>query len=258
MATPERSGFIKSRSLQQQKRNKRRLLEVTKQKEQRRIDKFLQFSQWMDEMPSDFDEWFMVPCPKGQRCISVAMKGCTRIYNKFGGLVNEFRSRIPGDNRKKETLTVLDCFAVTSGQVTKYMVLDVLYYANLDFTDCETSNDFSMNKCLLTYPMWGDEDIHLDGFMFYHEKSLYADGRTPLVRWLLPFMVREILKYKYFMDVRYMEEPADYENASTYIKNVKKKKKRCNNGVGDQGMGKEANGPDTDILEHEKCLNKVY
>lgn len=226
---------------------------------------YVQLSEWLHERPDDLDKWFMVPCPKGRRCIAVATNGSTKIYNKHGVFLTEFRSGLPGDIRMKNAITILDCFSVTSNEVTKYMVVDVMYYSNTEMLNCETSfrffwiggklseldldtvnphNEFSfipmkyvdcgdeiaVDTCLSTYPMWeNDANINLDGLLFYHKDSFYVHGTTPLVGWLFSFMVNEVLGFR-MINPKYLEmRPANYINAATYIEDFEKARMEKNN-----------------------------
>lgn len=56
----------------------------------------------------------------------------------------------------------------------------------------------------------------LDGLLFYHEDGLYITGVTPLVCWLKPFMVSEILKMA-VPDRFLIDMPSDYRSVREYV-----------------------------------------
>lgn len=233
---------------------------VTKKTHTRLFKNYVQLSEWLHERPDDFENWFMVPYPKGKRCIVVATNGSTKVYSKFGVFMTKFRSAFPGDIKLKQATTILDCISITSCGVTKYMVLDVMYYSNTEMLNCETSfrffwigcklseleldtinvhNEFAfistkyvdcsdeiaVDSCLATYPMWDDANINLDGLLFYHKESSYVHGTTPLVGWLFSFMLNEILGFC-MINPKYLEQrPANYTNAKTYIEDFEKGRK---------------------------------
>lgn len=265
-----------------------------KPKKQRVFKNYVQLSEWLHERPDDLDQWFMVPCPKGMRCIVVATNGATKIYSKYGVYISEFRSSLPGDIKLKHTTTILDCFSITTNGTTKYMVLDVMFYANTEMLNCESSfrffwiacklselqlnsvgvhNEFefvpikfvdcgdevAVDSCLTTYPMWDDENIHLDGLLFYHKESSYVHGTTPLVGWLFSFMVNEILGFC-MIHPKYLEQrPANYQDAATYIEDFDKelKEKKRSKRVNVQKMEEDVddeNGTLNSILNAERML----
>lgn len=320
MATSQYSDLYKNRNadeLRERKQSDRRRQMLTEQKEHRNNDQddsrniqqflqslqhkvnkkthkrlfknYVQLSEWLHERPDDFEHWFMVPCPKGTRCIAVATNGTTKIYSKHGVFITEIRSGLPGDIKLKQSTTILDCFSVTSNGVTKYMVLDVMYYANTEMLNCETSfrffwiacklselqmdeinfhNEFAFvpmkyvdcgdeiatDTCLTTYPMWDDDNINLDGLLFYHKDSSYVHGTTPLVGWLFSFMVNETLGLC-MIHPKYLEQrPAHYVNAKTYIEDfdeaqkAKTKHRNTRHKIGVQKMEEGVDDVDDETL----------
>lgn len=266
---------------------------VNKKTHKRVFKNYVQLSEWLHEKPDDSEQWFMVPCPKGIRCIAVATNGSTKIYSKHGVFITELRSGLPGDIKLKQATTILDCFSVTSNEVTKYMVLDVMYYANTEMLNCETSfrffwiacklselqmdeinfhNEFAfvpmkyvecgdeiaVDTCLTTYPMWDDDNINLDGLLFYHKDSSYVHGTTPLVGWLFSFMLNETFGFC-MIHPKYLEQrPANYVNAKTYIDDFDKaqKAKSKNRNAGPKvGIQKMEEGVDDDDETLKSILN---
>ncbi|KAK3925361.1 Snurportin-1 [Frankliniella fusca] len=61
------------------------------------------------------------------------------------------------------------------------------------------------------------KDPGLDGLLFYHKENLYEHGSTPLVTWLKPFMMEDVLRIK--VHPGYIDErPAGYCSQAGYIK----------------------------------------
>ncbi|XP_062549765.1 snurportin-1 [Armigeres subalbatus] len=202
-----------------------------------------QLSEWMYEKPEDLDNWLLVPCPVGIRCLLVIRKGLAVAYGKNGRSITRFSTRLG----KKQRITVLDCF-MTKGRV--FYALDMLVYNEMDLVQCEcqfrflwlrskleednlqkrfctaTENRWHLDvlpmfdckdrsqieQCLSKYPMF--TETGLDGLLFYHKESNYIYGRTPLVTWLFPFMVPEVLgnELSQAMHHQYLQQiPNDYQ-----------------------------------------------
>lgn len=183
----------------------------------------LMFSEWLEEQPIGFEsEWIMVVCPVGKRCLIVAMDGITTAYTKTGKQICRHSSRLPGGNRDHKTdYTILDC--IFNYELQTYFVLDVLVYKSHPVMDSETEFRFFWLKCKLdeaddlNTPSFGNPykfaDLprtfaakssiqstlassfyfDTDGLLFYHKETHYIPGHTPLVLWLKPYMLPEIL-----------------------------------------------------------------
>lgn len=232
----------------------------------------VQEAEWMSEqLEDDIDNWYMIPYPKGKRVLIYARDNFIKVLNKYGHvkyskLVNRFH-----DFHQRNRYTILDC--IYNEKSNKYFILDVLAYNSHDFINCEAMfrfewiatrmnelNNFDhpmetedkiilclppridcsdrehMQKCLLTYPMFeNDETIELDGLIFYHKEANYEIGKTSVaVLWLFPFMVPELipgvdihLKYK-------NKKPSNYSTYKNFInvydsKANELKKKYCSN-----------------------------
>lgn len=210
----------------------------------------LQLSEWWMEKPEDIENWYIRPCPKGMRCLVVATEGRTEVYNKRGRFINRFRSRLPGDQRQRQSTTMLDCVFVPT--LSEYFVLDVLAYGGQDLTDCEASfrfywiqsrlqednldrvsvqnqhafrtidncecgDDVALNTFLASFPLWESNTPELDGFLFYHKESAYVSGTTPLVLWLFAFMLPEVLNVPELNEKYLLQKPDDYTNYLTFI-----------------------------------------
>uniref|UniRef100_A0A1B0AG22 Snurportin-1 n=1 Tax=Glossina pallidipes TaxID=7398 RepID=A0A1B0AG22_GLOPL len=210
----------------------------------------LQLSEWMREKPSDLSDWFLVPCPRGQRCFVAASDGKTKMYSKFGRFCLQFHSQLPGDGTDaRKSSTILDC--VFCKELDLFYVLDVIFYGHQSMLNCDAQfrffwlrskfeeNESNFEKrtennnksfCLLkrydmaheeriaailqTYPIWSDNQPQLDGFLFYHKEASYTCGTTPLVCWLFAFMVPDILEI--FVSCEYVR-PNNYSNPLIYM-----------------------------------------
>ncbi|XP_058012685.1 snurportin-1 [Ahaetulla prasina] len=186
----------------------------------------LMLSEWLIDVPPDLDqEWLFVVCPTGKRALVVASRGTTATYTKSGFCVNRFPSLLPGGNRLNSATgkeyTILDCIYNEVQQT--YYVLDVMCWRGHPVYDCQTDFRFywlhskmeeetdlseksrlnpyrfvglksyscsSANLCevlAMTFP------FEVDGILFYHKQAHYNPGSTPLVGWLRPYMVSDIL-----------------------------------------------------------------
>lgn len=74
-----------------------------------------------------------------------------------------------------------------------------------------------------------DELYPLDGLLFYHRKALYSFGCTPLVTWLKPFMLPEVLGISVPSPLD--EKPENYISFEDYMQNIKTKKTQYTNKV---------------------------
>nr|XP_037268259.1 snurportin-1-like isoform X2 [Rhipicephalus microplus] len=144
----------------------------------------LMLSEWLVEVPEDFVEnWLMVPCPVAKRCLVVSSKGSTKSYARNGYRIAMFSSLLPGGSKssdgKHSDFCLLDC--VFSELHRTYYILDLL--------------------CWKSHPVC---DSEMDGLLFYHKKGHYFEGVSPLVGWLKPYMVPEILGTS--VDPHYLEK----------------------------------------------------
>ncbi|NXX94923.1 SPN1 protein, partial [Centropus bengalensis] len=186
----------------------------------------LMLSEWLVDVPSDLEqEWVVVVCPVGKRALVVASRGTTAAYTKSGFCVNRFPSLLPGGNRhnsmNEKVYSILDCIYNEVKQT--YYILDVMCWRGHPVYDCQTDFRFfwlfskiqeeeglgeksrinpfkfvglqnfpctseSLCKVLAT-----DFPFEVDGLLFYHKQTHYTPGSTPLVGWLRPYMVPEIL-----------------------------------------------------------------
>jgi len=184
----------------------------------------IMLSEWLVDVPADFNqEWLMLVCPKGKRNLVVAGSCCTSAYSKGGYRVETFASSLPGGsyNSSPASYCVLDC--IYNELERTFYVLDVMCWNNHPFYDSETDFRFFMLhskfqetpelatvsdtntyafKALKNYPCMNDDITNavkewdydmIDGLLFYHKRTHYTFGSTPLVTWLKVPMLKDVL-----------------------------------------------------------------
>ncbi|XP_067871447.1 snurportin-1 isoform X2 [Heterodontus francisci] len=202
-------------------------VEVAKKKLPKRYANQLMLSEWLVDVPGDLvEEWLLVVCPVGKRTLIVASRGSTAAYTRSGFCVNRFPSLLPGGNRHNSATgkdyTILDC--IYSEVNRTFFVLDVMCWRGHPVYDCQTEFRFfwlqsklqeegeklaeiaSRNPFkfvgLLNSPctpeaicqtLTANYPFEVDGLLFYHRQTHYTPGSTPLVGWLKPYMVADIL-----------------------------------------------------------------
>ncbi|CAJ0945580.1 unnamed protein product, partial [Mesorhabditis belari] len=184
----------------------------------------LMTSEWLVDIPDKEmmqHEWIMVPCPVGRRCLIVASQGVTTAYAKNGKLISQFASALPGGrgSQKTQAYTILDCIL---GSDRNVYCLDLLCWKGAAYTD----NDFAFRQfflrsrieelssprnnekkfillpsCLCEVSametfMQQNFPFTLDGLLFYYSEVHYIAGQNPLVGWLKPFMLPDVLNVK--------------------------------------------------------------
>lgn len=186
----------------------------------------LMLSEWLVDVPADLSsDWLMVVCPVGKRSLVVASKGSTSSYTKSGYCVNRFPSLIPGGTRQNSAVgkdyTILDC--IYSDVDRTYYILDVMCWRGHPVYDCSTEfrfywlqskveeaeglseiskinpfrfvslNSISCSTESIQTALAHEYNFSVDGLLFYHKETHYTPGSTPLVGWLRPYMVADIL-----------------------------------------------------------------
>ncbi|XP_036391120.1 snurportin-1 isoform X1 [Megalops cyprinoides] len=186
----------------------------------------LMLSEWLVDVPPDLDtDWLMVVCPVGKRSLVVASKGSTVAYTKSGYCVNRFPSLLPGGNRHSSAVgkdyTILDC--IFSEVDRTYYILDVMCWRGHPVYDCPSEFRFywlqskvqeaeGLSEVVKHNPfrflslqsvacstesiqqaLAEEYNFKVDGLLFYHRQTHYTPGSTPLVGWLRPYMVSDIL-----------------------------------------------------------------
>ncbi|KAM4619461.1 snurportin-1 [Polymixia lowei] len=201
-------------------------MEIEKRKLPKHYANQLMLSEWLVDVPKELDtDWLMVVCPMGKRSLIVASKGSTAAYTKSGYCVNRFPSLLPGGNRHNSAMgkdyTILDC--IYSEVDRTYYILDVMCWRGHPVYDCPTEFRFywlqskvqeadGLSEIAKRNPfrfvslqstdctaesiqnaLAADYSFNVDGLLFYHRQTHYTPGSTPLVGWLRPYMVSDIL-----------------------------------------------------------------
>ncbi|KAK0055215.1 snurportin-1 [Biomphalaria pfeifferi] len=215
----------------------------------------LMLSEWLVEVPNDFaSEWITVLCPVARRCLIVASRGTTKAYTKSGYCMNSFPSHLPGGFHKNtcKGSTILDCLYHEASQT--YYILDLMCWNGHTVYDTETEFRFYwLHEKLRETPALIEvsrtnpykfiglpdfcstsEDIcsavtsaqfPIDGLLFYHKRTHYTFGSTPLVVWLKPYMLQEILGIT-VPDHQMTHMPKDYSNYADHMKKVEEDKNK--------------------------------
>ena len=186
----------------------------------------LMLSEWLVEVPDDFEEnWLAVVVPVGRRSLVVAARKTTSAYSRAGDLIKNFPSLLPGGckhtHRLARDYTILDCVFYEGSRT--YFILDAMcwgghpvYDSDLEFRTfwkeqkCKESPNISSYSRInpltfqnLPYHSCCKENLkkllseappfEVDGLLFIHKQCRYITGITPLAAWLKPHMVPDIL-----------------------------------------------------------------
>ncbi|XP_053675650.1 snurportin-1 [Anopheles nili] len=237
----------------------------------------VQLSEWMHERPSDLENWLVRPCPVGQRCLLVFRKRMAVAFNKRGRSIVSVRTKL--NLRAKaivldsilsndRTFYILDALAL--GQIDlvncecqfRFAWIESKFHEdklgeqfnakNANSTKSfrlsmlpsfDLGNPESMHSCWESYPAFTNDTPRLDGYLFYHKESFYVYGQTPLVVWLFPFMLNDVIKLPPgLVNERYLsKKPATYTgNYAEYIKEFDRqlefRKRNRRNKTGTQRM----------------------
>ncbi|CAG8615559.1 9175_t:CDS:2 [Funneliformis mosseae] len=175
-------------------------------------------AEWMHEIPSDLENnWYVVLCPKGKRCLVISAKGKTVSRLRNGNIVNVFESILPaGANSYKGNKTtdycILDC--IYDQTEFTYYVLDLMCWKGHPIYDCDTEFRFywlntkfaeverpTINTSTYTFnPLkahYCDQEkisfliknphsfgYRPDGLLFFNKHTQYVLGDTPLCGWV--------------------------------------------------------------------------
>uniref|UniRef100_A0A8C3J5F0 Snurportin-1 n=1 Tax=Calidris pygmaea TaxID=425635 RepID=A0A8C3J5F0_9CHAR len=175
----------------------------------------LMLSEWLVDVPLDLEqEWVVVVCPVGKRALVVASrvsgsKGFHLAFARWVGQSLEHSSTSPVF--VCAVYCILDC--IYSEVKQTYYILDVMCWRGHPVYDCQDSQVFLLRAALqqvtpnlswcrgLFLPRCSTQHLpflllvffQVDGLLFYHKQTHYTPGSTPLVGWLRPYMVPEIL-----------------------------------------------------------------
>ncbi|XP_049787597.1 snurportin-1 isoform X2 [Schistocerca cancellata] len=147
----------------------------------------LMMSEWLLQVPADLDsKWYVVPCPVGKRTLVVSSR-------------TEFRSYWMETKFQQE-----------NSEATEKSAENPFPFLPLPYRRCTMD---AVGDILSGVELPGGS---LDGLLFYHSESHYTAGSTPLVGWLKPHMIPEVLGVD--IHPRYLEErPSDYESVAVYV-----------------------------------------
>ena len=185
-------------------------------------------SEWLVDVPVDFeDKWYMVICPVAKRCLIISHNGKTYAYSRSGRFFKQFSSTLPGGSKhqsySKTNYCILDCL-FHEGQQT-FFVLDIMCWGGHPVYDSDTEFRFfwlhsrlsdlgdevlvqsrinpykfiplqyhSCSTVVLQQVLQIPLPIEIDGLLFFHKEAHYFRGRSPIVLWLKPHMVHNILR----------------------------------------------------------------
>ncbi|OQR66318.1 snurportin-1-like [Tropilaelaps mercedesae] len=223
-------------------------------------------SEWLVEVPSDLTQYVIMPCPKGKRGLLVASKGVTKLYARNGFNFTTFTSNLPGgsssssrqSNWKPNEFTILD--VVFSDAFKTCFVLDLIYWRSRPYYDSATSFRFfwlktQFEECanelssverkvkleLVQFYEWEPQRIQsllcsdqppfsppaeIDGVLFYHSEGHYIPGICPLVGWLKPYMIPEVLNLEVHPRLL-LERPPEYTSLKDKMDTKEKKREQA-------------------------------
>ncbi len=185
-------------------------------------------SEWLVDVPLDFEtKWYMVICPVAKRCLIISHNGRTYAYSRSGRFFKQFSSVLPGGNKhqsySKNNYCILDCLFHETQQT--FFVLDIMCWGGHPVYDSDTDFRFfwlhsklsdlgndviiqsrlnqykfiplqyhSCSNGVLQQVLQIPPPIQVDGLLFFHKEAHYFCGRSPIVLWLQPHMIHDILK----------------------------------------------------------------
>ncbi|CAE1298263.1 SNUPN [Acanthosepion pharaonis] len=191
----------------------------------------LMLSEWLVEVPADLEEeWLLVVCPVGKRCLVVSSRGVTSVYTKNGYMLHRFPTMLPGGNRSfggcNQEATIFDCIYNELENV--YYILDIMSWNGYPLYDTHPNfkskfialPNFTCTKEIITDAL-ASANFSVDGVLFYHKRTHYTFGTTPLVVWLKPYMLPELLDIP-VPDSMLANMPVSYSTYSEHLALVQK------------------------------------
>ncbi|KAG2209250.1 hypothetical protein INT47_005542 [Mucor saturninus] len=181
----------------------------------------IMYAENLEGIPSDFIEnWVMMICPKGKRCLVTSGSGETIARSRAGNIIGRFQSMIPNGSSSNRTsdFCILDC--VYDAVHWTFYVLDIMCWRGYPIFDCDTNfrhfwlqtkiepseldrpnNDNKFYQFKSVTPILTSETqvvakdpegflakqghhYEIDGLLFYHRQTNYRGGSTPLVCWV--------------------------------------------------------------------------
>ena len=190
----------------------------------------MMLAEWLFSVPEDLSSWFVIPCPRGQRCIVVVHSHRTHIYGKHGNLLRTMHTNLPKQ-------TILYC--IYDHRSSIYHILDMIMWNGQDYStqiecqcrffmlmslagDSRLTKSFQiLSRTTVEEETWTNEAE--DGYLFYHPLGFYETGYSPLVCWLKPFMIEEILQIHCSYPI---VKPLGYTTAHDYMFNEQSNRKK--------------------------------
>lgn len=190
----------------------------------------MMFAEWLFNIPEDLSSWFVIPCPRGQRCLVVVHSHRTHVYNKYGNVIRSIQTSLPRE-------TILYC--IYDNRSSIYYILDLILWNGQDYStqiECQCrffmlmslNGDSRLNKhfqilsrTTVDEEQWKNEAE--DGYLFYHPLGFYECGYSPLVCWLKPFLIEDVLHIQCSYPI---VKPVGYTTAEDYMFNEQSTRKK--------------------------------
>jgi snurportin-1 len=196
----------------------------------------MMLAEWLFSAPEDISSWFVIPCPRGQRCLVVVQSHKTHIYGKYGNLIWTMHTNLPKQ-------TILYC--IYDNRTSIYHIIDIIMWNGQDYStqiECQCrffmlmslTGDSRLNQHFQILSRMKIEEQNdfieaEDGYLFYHPLGFYESGYSPLVCWLKPFMIEEILGIHLSYPI---VKPIGYTTAQAYMFEEQSNRKEQQQSVG--------------------------
>ncbi|CAF1166636.1 unnamed protein product [Rotaria sordida] len=181
----------------------------------------MMLAEWLFTAPEDISSWFVIPCPRGQRCLVVVQSHRTHVYGKYGNLMWTMFTKLPKQ-------TILYC--IYDNRSSIYHIIDIIMWNGQDYStqiECQCrffmltslNGDSRLNEHfqILDHTILDNKQDLIeaeDGYLLYHPLGFYESGYSPLACWLKPFMIEEILGIKLSYPIN---KPNEYTTAQVYM-----------------------------------------
>ena len=154
-------------------------------------------------LPDRMQDWILVPCPKGVRCLLLSSHYTTKCFKINGEFFCEFQSCLPGGSKNcpPNQYCILDC--ILSEKTNCFYVLDVLAWTNIDMRKQESQMRYILFDLRFFWihsniptgagqyrfqPMNHIDSLHFldadfDGVLLFEKSSIYKAGVSEDVLW---------------------------------------------------------------------------
>jgi len=193
----------------ERRRQQERQRRIQRKKRALEYANLIMLPEWLVETPKDLgEEWTVMARPVGSRCLVRSHNHRTDARGKDGRIMFFFDSNLPGGSPQQDRGdAILDCIWHEESQT--FFVLDVIRWNRLEignnpwefrsfwreskFRDLELGKvsegnelKFRVIPCRQSNPenlkaAYTESSYEVDGLLFYHLKSEYCSGPTPLV-----------------------------------------------------------------------------